>query len=705
MATDISLNKLIINVLSNEQYEAAEKNSGELYLVPDKDITETTWANLKTLRDGSNLVPGSYYRITDYTCVTCQENTKSAGHQFDIIVQALDTNKLSEEARATQHAGDTYFANSNLGVWKIWYCLDNDTSRFSWVQGSDEEHATYDGDPYYYDSFLDTEINNVYYYGFSDGNTSIVYSTKRYPENYDTVYTLNNGTMIQEDSWISDYVFAEKGVIYRMIDEFGNDCPYDFKNIQFTRKLSGSELDNSNGTDTWCYTFTLYSVESDDYHDFSIYGDLHTDDGGIIGCRDNKIGSCSVGRSGYLGGPIKLNNNVFFGIYSDINDHSSSDEYSDMIGNCLGLNCSYNTFGIGCIDNTFDIGCVDNTFGNFCSGNTLKANCETNFFHGNDSNNTLDVSCYNIHLGINCNSNSFGIYNGGVNLGNYCDCNTFGSNCEGIYFGSSINNRINYVRYVSIKSNCSDLCITSTDTTANSSNYLQNVEINSGTKAFPGSNLNIVIPNRNLQHTTKVGYDSSGNLQIYCEEDNSNTIIENEKVTAMALNDLNSRFDSFLEFTNLQWKKIFSDNVGNIGVLPTYIYVDDYPEEDMEDILSANDCSTHYELFNAVLNDIEHTNCFEYCNETFTYDGVDYPLYELVGGSNSIIYGLLKQPLENKTIENDLAEYGSEYDYYTDRTPYCPFIAFLGSDHSVVYEVTDSNYEASHDLIKVVIED
>ena len=181
MATDIGLNKLIINVLSNEQYEAAEKNSGELYLVPDKDITETTWANLKTLRDGSNLVPGSYYRITDYTCVTCQENTKSAGHQFDIIVQALDTNKLSEEARTTQHAGDTYFANSNLGAWKIWYCLDNDTSRFSWVQGADEEHATYGEDPLYYDSSLDTEINNVYYYGFSDGEYT-AYSTKRYPK-------------------------------------------------------------------------------------------------------------------------------------------------------------------------------------------------------------------------------------------------------------------------------------------------------------------------------------------------------------------------------------------------------------------------------------------------------------------------------------------------------------------------------------------
>ena len=26
-----------------------------------------------------------------------------------------------------------------------------------------------------------------------------------------------------------------KGVIYRMIDEWGNDCPYDFKNVQFKR--------------------------------------------------------------------------------------------------------------------------------------------------------------------------------------------------------------------------------------------------------------------------------------------------------------------------------------------------------------------------------------------------------------------------------------------------------------------------------------
>jgi hypothetical protein len=34
------------------------------------------------------------------------------------------------------------------------------------------------------------------------------------------------------------------GYIYRMIDEFGNDCPYDFKNIQY---LTTFEVDSYRG--------------------------------------------------------------------------------------------------------------------------------------------------------------------------------------------------------------------------------------------------------------------------------------------------------------------------------------------------------------------------------------------------------------------------------------------------------------------------
>ena len=59
-----------------------------------------TWSGLKTLRDGSKLIPGMQYRITDYQCTTIQENTRSANHQFDIIVTADSEGVLNEEARA-----------------------------------------------------------------------------------------------------------------------------------------------------------------------------------------------------------------------------------------------------------------------------------------------------------------------------------------------------------------------------------------------------------------------------------------------------------------------------------------------------------------------------------------------------------------------------------------------------------------------------
>lgn len=133
-------------------------------------MREVTYSQLKALRDERNLEPGLQYRIVDYQTTTMQEGTKGSGHQFDIIVTANDNSTLNEKARACLHEGDTYFSNANLGAWQIWYCLDNDTTRYDWadVQGG-------------------------------------------------------------------------RGVIYRMIDEWGNDCPYDFKNIQFKRYILRAE--------------------------------------------------------------------------------------------------------------------------------------------------------------------------------------------------------------------------------------------------------------------------------------------------------------------------------------------------------------------------------------------------------------------------------------------------------------------------------
>jgi hypothetical protein len=64
---------------------------------------KTTWQELKDARDNGELIPGALYRITDYVTTTAQENTRSVGHQFDIIVQAISESVLSEDAKAVQH--------------------------------------------------------------------------------------------------------------------------------------------------------------------------------------------------------------------------------------------------------------------------------------------------------------------------------------------------------------------------------------------------------------------------------------------------------------------------------------------------------------------------------------------------------------------------------------------------------------------------
>lgn len=108
-----------------------------------KDIIEIAWADLKALRDNSQLRPGKFYRITDYQCTTAQTDTSSAGHQFDIIVFAISESVLDENGYAALHENDTYFANSKLSAWRLKYCLDNDTDRFIWADSANGKGVIY----------------------------------------------------------------------------------------------------------------------------------------------------------------------------------------------------------------------------------------------------------------------------------------------------------------------------------------------------------------------------------------------------------------------------------------------------------------------------------------------------------------------------------------------------------------------------------
>ena len=363
-------------------------------------LTETTWAELKDLRDAGKLTAGMQYRITDFVTTTTQAETQSAGHPFDLIVTADSASRLNEKARAILHEGDEYFADSKLNAWQIWYSLDNDTARFAWAD--------------------------------SDG----------------------------------------KGVIYRMVDEFRNDLPYDFKNVQFkrykitavtdskkpdglvngyfgARQVGGSAMYPSGYTisteDTaWRYTFDYSGA------DYSL-NKYASGSGGewAKNCYGNGIAACfltggSGGRAQVLNNAAFLNTSALAANYA--NRLTGAQTHTVTFGNgcynnTLGNNCNYNTLGNGCYYNTLGNNCNYNTLGNNCNYNTLGNSCYYNTLGNYCRSNTLGNNCDSNTLGNGCDSNT---------LGNYCDSNTLGNRCgsnEGanVFDGSFRNKRFDLV--------------------------------------------------------------------------------------------------------------------------------------------------------------------------------------------------------------------------------------------------------------------
>ena len=356
------------------------------------NLTEITWSSLKSLVSTGTLIPGMKYRITDYKCTTTQDYTRSAGHQFDIIVEALDENTLSENASVINHSvsnGETdYFADCDLNAWNIWYCLDNDKTRFAWAD--------------------DTKTNNK-----------------------------ENG----------------RGVIYRMIDEFGNDCPYDFKNIQFYRQWDETKLlwstISSNNTGVPCYTFSSNGNSSTtSFTDMSL-------------TSSNNVYSNVIVK--YVNSNKQTLNNICF----------------------FGNNCYSNTFGNNCYKNTFRVGCTHNTFGNDCYYNTFGNSCYKNTF-GN--------YCYSNTFGNDCYSNTFG---------NKCYSNTFGNNIlesqfgDGVQYFSITTQQMttepassyvkNYIRWLIVENGVRYVNAYVTGTTSYTS-YCQNVRICLGVQGVNSNN-------------------------------------------------------------------------------------------------------------------------------------------------------------------------------------------------------------------------
>lgn len=396
-----------------------------------ENLINITYSGLKSLRDSSKLVPGRWYRITDYECTTSASGTSSAHHQFDIVVLALSNNNLSEEARAIQHEEDTYFANNNLLAWKIWYTIDNDNTKYSWA---------------------------------------------------DTV----NG----------------KGVIYRMIDELNNDCPYDFKNVLFARWLCEDtvngdmfeELDNlylywntkveSGFTLNKVTPISVDSTQRKFLYTFSTTSD--TDNSlNSTSCRDNVITANSqypislsniviIGTAtnnvlykcsnisaleGFTRNRLDTCTNIIIGKAFDLNKIGVNSSYLIFGNSCsyndFGRDCNYshffksqwgnvfnassyyfNSFGPNFAENVLGMSCGANKFEAGCGGNFLYADCEGNTFKENSSNNILYRNCDG--LVINGSYNKFGAFCSSITING--NGNKFGDTCSNMTFPSLLCN-------------------------------------------------------------------------------------------------------------------------------------------------------------------------------------------------------------------------------------------------------------------------
>ena len=417
----------------NEEIQARQDADNLIWEKLNKmtsQVQEITWAELKALRDNSNLTSGQFYRITDYQCTTVQSDTRSAGNQFDIIVLALTNNTLLEQAWAALHSGDTYFANSNLSAWKLWYCLDNDTTRFAWADST-------------------------------------------------------NG----------------KGVIYRMIDEFNNDIPYDFKNIQFKHPRNTTEYPY------YYYTFASSTVEANTDLSLSTTQNIYL----------NKILPNINSSKQYINRILFIGSNCYGNTFG-INCYNSS--FLDT--------CYFNIFGNNCFENSFSSSCVCNTFRNNCSANNFRGGCTNNIFENYCRSNNLGTGCsYNI-FGIDCQNNIFGSYCSHNIFGNRyltnilengCSYNTFGKNCQCIKFSKNSSGISNYSYYQ--HNHFGDGCqyiLFKGEGSETPNTQVQNYNFAQGLQGTSDAYLT-VDGIRNRSYETKVAKNSAGELKIYCEAD------------------------------------------------------------------------------------------------------------------------------------------------------------------------------------------
>ena len=285
-------------------------------------------------------------------------------------------------------------------------------------------------------------------------------------------YTLENDT--------SKYAWADaengKGVIYRLIDENGNDAPYDFKNIKM------QDANNSEDT-TYYYTFDNKGT------DLSLNGSL---------CFNNVINK-------YISGTQRVNRIIFKG---DANEISTNFFDFECYNNTLGRSTDHLKFGRECYGNVFD-------------GMNHLCTFDTKF-----RNNKVGSETQSIQVGQGASNNNFanciyystfGNYFRNNKVARYTYYSDFGHYVQNFTMGKSDSEIGQYMRYITVEENVTYVNLFKKD--ASSKTYMENIRICSGTCGTSANRINIEVEELAQKYAITYGNNSKGELKKYCVAD------------------------------------------------------------------------------------------------------------------------------------------------------------------------------------------
>lgn len=545
--TNNLLNDKVSNSTLNNYYTKTQVDNMFNGYVPDNMIP-ILWEDLVELRDNGELTAGAYYRITDYNFVTTKLGTQSGNHQFDIVLLAISESMLSESGYACKHAGDHYFERevTEGGIEWLYTIYVDDYGEgygFEPMDHQDDLHSSdefcdsgvlphpdtdedvpvlYKTDTGEYD-FDDPDYDDAYFYEGTydlDGDEYDMWS--KYEFNGDewvfqmqyalTPIVVEDGELIVSpipetkivpvnmNAWELKYCldndkdlfdWAEtdgKGVIYWLKDEFGNEAPYDFKNVMFRRyQVSSTDYTVLNGlrnlylyldgcyglsrNDNSKYWYTFSS--SDGITDGSLFGEctyntikpyvyLSPKGKNIKGMNNIVLQNANRNELGYNCFDITiLTNNTDNKFYYCRDICGQAFSGTEILANSYGLtfdrssNCHFeegtkNSYGRSVDGAKTGIGCMSINFGESSVGVELAKSC---------NNISFGQWCYNVNVDAGGNN---------ITFGNYCSYINVGKMCLNITF-------TNYYRYIEIEDNVSKLTFTTTG--GSTSYYVQYVKV------------------------------------------------------------------------------------------------------------------------------------------------------------------------------------------------------------------------------------